>query len=311
MGPLLLVLALAAGDAECDALCSTTARALRTCSTERAETCDPFLSAAERLSRAGCSGACYLWCPVGSDFVGGFADAYFNALQRLADVNANPPAAARRRALRSLAVLGSDASEQSLDADCGEQWEETVRRAAMLVRAGVLDEAELWTKRIAEAPQRKATASSALRPQGRNRYDAALAVDAHRETAWCEGVAGSGLGEWIEVDVARSPVARAITSFAFIPGYARDDRSFQRNNRVVRVRVSECGDAGGGVVIDLRGDPDRDPSNDTDVLPRFYGIPAPASVRDARSACVRLTIVEVARGRDDDTCISEIIPLAP
>lgn len=294
--------------ARCATLCVETGKALRTCGLEKPSSCDAFVAAAERLAaRIECAASVgYETCEdalaasgtgIGPD---GFVERYFDTLSRLAFAAPKVTPTDRPRVRRALAVLGSQASVRTLDGGVGEEWGPTVRRARALTRAGVLDDEALWRKQLAEAPPRAARASSTLAPQGRHRYDAALAVDGRDETAWC--AASASRDPWIEVTAA--PVAGArLYRVGLVPGYARELASFQRNNRLIRMRVSPCARPEDGWVVDLfeYEGPHVD-GESRDVQLRPYWFPAPAGF----TGCVRLTILEVVRGRDDDTCVSEI-----
>ena len=103
------------------------------------------------------------------------------------------------------------------------------------------------------------------------------------------------------------PDPRAHDAFWIVPGYGRDEQTFRRNNRVVQLRAADCRTPDEGLVFDLPGQDDHleEPEPIRDVYRRAYvvdGVPA-------SSGCVRFTILEVARGAEDDTCISEIVPL--
>jgi hypothetical protein len=174
----------------------------------------------------------------------------------------------------------------------------------------------------------RARASSELAPQGKFSYSAKNALDGDAATAWCEGKPGPGIGEWIEVRhvgisakgaEGRPEGCTNLEGFALVPGYARSQNLYLRNNRLRAFRLGPCGDPQGGTTfrlergaghsINLEGTTLRlsDRHDRSAVLVRFphtgEGDPGEGL------SCVRLTILEVEPGTDDDTCISELRPV--
>jgi len=138
-------------------------------------------------------------------------------------------------------------------------------------------------------PTSRASASSELPSRGRLHYDAGRVLDWSNETAWCEGVPGPGVGEWIEVRPACNGPVCALT---IVSGYAKDEATFVRNGRPAKLRLSECGGSKDGASVNLDDEPQLQYLR--------------ASIPPATPACVRLTILEVVAGSDPDTCISEV-----
>lgn len=292
------------GSARCATPCGEAWIALKSCDPREPGSCDRFLATAERLAaRVECASMGYTTCARAIS-EGMFADSYFAILSRLAFPERKPKPADTRRVRRALAVLGSPASVQTTEGDASPTWGSEIWHARALTRAGVLDDDALWRKQLDEAPPRTARASSTLAPQGKHRYDAVLAVDGRNETAWC--AARGGEPPWIEVTAAPGAGPQPFRWVAVFPGYARDLASFQRNNRVIRMRVSTCAAPEDGVVVDLYDQDGPDQMQERrDVFFRPYWLDVPRGF----TGCVRLTIVEVVRGRDDDTCLSEVVVL--
>ena len=81
--------------------------------------------------------------------------------------------------------------------------------------------------------------SSSLPQQGKRTYDAFNAADLSYETAWVEGKAGSGIGEWIEYQFpANNP---RITTIIVCNGYIRTRQAWEENARVKNLEVSVNG----------------------------------------------------------------------
>lgn len=179
-------------------------------------------------------------------------------------------------------------------------------------------------KKWSMAKRMKATASSTLAPQGRHDFVPHRVLDGDPSTAWCEGRKGPGVGEWIEVsapDVTRLTGDRCeLEGWALAIGYVADQATWLRNGRPRSVQVGPCGGASGGEVHAL--EPGRFHDEASALLRGFdpFALPLreyrsldyqrlPEASRPRLSACARLTILEVARGADDDLCISEFRPI--
>jgi hypothetical protein len=154
------------------------------------------------------------------------------------------------------------------------------------------------TERVAA----KVTASSTLADQGKANYRPINVMDDRPETAWCEGVAGPGRGEWLQLRPDKSiNSSRVVEGLMITPGYVKNQRSYLSNGRVKRLRVSDCeGRNPFDVAIDLAENYEMAP-----VAVRF-----PDNVRtflsDASMSCIQVTVLDIAEGSAPDTCISEI-----
>jgi hypothetical protein len=134
-----------------------------------------------------------------------------------------------------------------------------------------------------------ARASSVLPAQGANRYEAVLLLDDSSATAWCEGVSGSGVGEWIEV---RMPVPGVVRQVGIQVGYNKSRDTFQRNGRPIGLSVGGCGGVPGANGFSVDGE--------------SFGIQMLDVSTLAVAGCVRITIRDTTPSGNVDTCISEI-----
>jgi len=129
-------------------------------------------------------------------------------------------------------------------------------------------------------------ASSVLPSQGAGNYGPGnLSHDGKGSGAWCEGVAGTGVGEWFSV---RVEPRKRIRSIVIENGYQKSDKAFYTNARLKRVVVStDAGDKVVAVLSDRRGaQPVR--------LPRWTDVNT-----------VKVTILSVYPGEKyGDTCVS-------
>jgi hypothetical protein len=82
---------------------------------------------------------------------------------------------------------------------------------------------------------KEVTASSELQSQGANSYKAENAHDLSYRTAWVEGVAGYGLGEFIFYTF--SPESPRITDIIVVNGYVKSEKAYLDNARVKKLKV--------------------------------------------------------------------------
>jgi|GEM_PF-4185871 len=117
----------------------------------------------------------------------------------------------------------------------------------------------------------------------------AFLSDGRGDTAWCEGVAGTGTGHYLELEFAMS---RTLRGLEFDNGYWKDSRTYASNGRVTRVEVATLEgesigrfDVGGG-----------------------FGRPATVSFASpVRTSGLLVTIAGAKAGaRYDDICISDL-----
>lgn len=131
--------------------------------------------------------------------------------------------------------------------------------------------------------------SSALAPQGENKYGPEIFVEGDEKKAWCEGVVGYGIGE--SVTIHFKPAVR-LQEFSFANGYSKTPETFRNNSRVKQFRIQTSD--GFATVVTL---PDQSDAH-TIKLPR-----------PVKPQWVRFTIAEVYPGaRGSDTCVSGLFP---
>lgn len=156
----------------------------------------------------------------------------------------------------------------------------------------------------------KIQASSILKTDAINRfnYEPKNLFDNDLNTAWVEGVAGSGVGEWVEIQFEEGIHIEAV---GIINGYTKNEAIYKANNRIRKIRLD----------VEFRDNwpENADPiSVDIDLTEKQFNelnrnVQAPfiSWLKDYGMGRVvskiRLTILEVARGtKYDDTCISEL-----
>jgi hypothetical protein len=136
------------------------------------------------------------------------------------------------------------------------------------------------------------SASSSLPSDRYGEYGPAQAVDGSLSTAWAEGAAGDGVGEWLLLDFGR---AVAIDHLEISAGYDSSAASFAANNRVARATATF--------------DDGRSFSFDLDDLRGLQQIAVPYMEigQGTVTRSLRVTIDAVHPGATfDDTCIAEL-----
>lgn len=112
-------------------------------------------------------------------------------------------------------------------------------------------------------------------------------------SAWCEGVDGDGVGEWVELTLKEPITSQAGFALEVVPGYAKSDALFLKNGRPKKLAV------------EVNGIPLETPFSLED-----RGIVQVYTARSSGKAVekIRLKILDVYRGGQfSDTCISEIV----
>ena len=135
------------------------------------------------------------------------------------------------------------------------------------------------------------TTSSTLPPQAGNSYAPGKLMDGDTRTAWVEGAADDGVGEWIKVTYD-SPMR--IKRIYFANGYGKTDKSYRENGRIRDAEISiEAGSF-------------------TTTLPDGNGeqtISLPASMAGKKTRWVKLAIKSVYPGtKYEDTAFAEFRP---
>ena len=157
--------------------------------------------------------------------------------------------------------------------------------SALAVSAQVAAAATICHAQGGQYADTRTCVTSVLPSQGRNAYGPEQ-VTGSEEGAWCEGVAGPGVGE--AITLYQDP-PMVIGSLSFVNGYAKNEQTFRANGRVKRARIDTSG--GYSKEITLK---------DT---AQFESIKLPPS----RLTWVKLTILDVYPGsRHSDTCISKL-----
>lgn len=151
---------------------------------------------------------------------------------------------------------------------------------------------------VAAAAHAAPTASSELPPHGATDYEATNVLRLG-DLAWCEGVAGAGIGEWVEIDgpmLAPPAVARWRLEWAGGNRYRPDLRAANGEPLLVRIAVQHAG----RWVADFEARVDDDSADTHTWLWSFLAAgPAPAG-----PTRMRATILDVRTGAMwDDTCV--------
>lgn len=132
--------------------------------------------------------------------------------------------------------------------------------------------------------------SSVLPQQGKRAYGPKGLLDYYGVSdAWCEGVAGNGLGETIVIRIKRGPAFRRLL---LKNGYSRSQKSFRNNGRLKRVRITS--DTGIDMKVQLQDQPQEQVIRLPKVAPHKW---------------IRVEILAVYSGaRYRDTCVTALGP---
>lgn len=140
-----------------------------------------------------------------------------------------------------------------------------------------------FTQYRTSIPLQQITASSTLPDQSGNNYSPSNLMDGNANTAWCEGVAGDGVGEWVKLDFGQPQV---VNGLEILNGLTKSKASYLANNRFKRVQLEFS--EGQRLVMS------------SDALK--YELDEPI-----QTSWIKLTILEVESGTAyPDTCISEV-----
>ncbi len=125
-----------------------------------------------------------------------------------------------------------------------------------------------------------------------NAYAAKKVIPPSLGTAWCEGVAGDGVGEWIELTLKKPFTNDGGFKLGILPGYASSHALFRKNNRPKKLAV---------IIND-------DPAVQEITLEDYGKFQSFIfEWPDKPVKKIRLKILEVYKGEQaDDTCITDI-----
>lgn len=160
------------------------------------------------------------------------------------------------------------------------------------------------------------TASSTRHGMGKVSYDAENVLDGKGDTAWCEGVAGGGEGQWLQFRLAPRGTGNycRLQGIALSPGYLKSQAAYEANRKVRKIRITDCD---GRRPYDFTVAPPKDFRE----APVLLNMPT-ATERTGifgmgtrytypldyieETSCFRLILLETETAREPDTCISEV-----
>ena len=130
--------------------------------------------------------------------------------------------------------------------------------------------------------------SSILTDSSGKDYSAVNVLDGDCSTTWAEGVDGSGIGEWIELDLGE---INTITDIEIVNGLVNDNDGYYKNNRVKDVRFEFSDGTSQTATLD-----DDEKYAQTIHLSE-----------SVQTSYVRIVVESVYSGSEyDDTCISSV-----
>ncbi len=139
----------------------------------------------------------------------------------------------------------------------------------------------------------KIVASSYLKESGKNVYNAESANDLSYETAWVEGTANDGAGEYLEYYFENE--SPRITTIIVSNGYMKSDQAWRNNNRVKSLKLY------------VNGSPFRILKLNDSKTDQKFELGTFGHNEDGSDLVLRFEILEVYKGEKyNDTAISEI-----
>lgn len=165
--------------------------------------------------------------------------------------------------------------------------------AALVIFAGIPAALDAQTRSTTEGQfgTITVTSSSTLAPQSGSSYGPGNAMDGNGGTAWVEGAADDGIGQWIKVSFD-SPMK--ISSIYFVNGYGKSAGAFKNNNRARDVEISTQNGSYTRTVPDAKEE---------------MKILLPPELAGKKTTWVKLTIKSVYPGAKwKDTAIGEFRP---
>jgi hypothetical protein len=158
-----------------------------------------------------------------------------------------------------------------------------------------VDRLEVLSKVASEprllSPFAEVSSSSQLPSDQYGTYGPYAAIDGSKETAWVEGVAGPGTGQWIQLTF---PGAIELHSLGFDVGFDKNTDLFDKNNRIKKATL-----------VFSNGEETSISFQDTRGLQEVLMVRAPRP--NVKTTSVKVIIDEVYPGtRYDDTCLAEV-----
>ncbi len=139
-------------------------------------------------------------------------------------------------------------------------------------------------------------------------------IDKKYNTAWVEGVEGSGIGEWIEFEFNENVL---ITGMSFLNGYTKSQSTFSNNNKVKSYGIHVFNKQGGSVtewphfgrrVLKNRTYEEINDYTYFSMLDIIMDAGNSGNYFGVVTTKIRFTIYDVFKGTlYDDTCISEFL----
>jgi hypothetical protein len=147
---------------------------------------------------------------------------------------------------------------------------------------------------------KKVTASSFLKSQGENTYEAENAHDLNYKNAWVEGVSGYGIGEFLEYHfAAQSP---RINLIKVANGYVKSEAAWKNNSRVKKLKMY-VDDQPYAILnlLDIRGE------QRFEVPPIGRPRDEKGNIAETEDWTIKFEILEIYKGdKYEDVVISEI-----
>jgi hypothetical protein len=152
--------------------------------------------------------------------------------------------------------------------------------------------------------QAKVTASSVMAQSGRISYAPDKVLDGDPATAWCSDNKKAEQRSYIQFDSieatfgAKKEEYCRIEGITLTDGYMKNQSVYAANNKITKIAIEAC-DGSNRKVFDLKNAGDYRSS--AQFIHKYNGFDF---IND--TSCFRVEILEVEKGKDNDTCISEV-----
>ncbi|MDH5656972.1 MAG: hypothetical protein OEZ34_13745, partial [Spirochaetia bacterium] len=133
-------------------------------------------------------------------------------------------------------------------------------------------------------------------------FDVRNLFDRNQQTAWCEGAEGDGIGEYnfIQFTVDDSDAKFNLNEISIITGWTKSEDLYKRNKRVSKIVIDTYPDVEeGGESASISGELENNNYDYQNIKDEFF-------FNENSTESIKITINDIFKGKDSDTCLSEI-----
>ena len=138
----------------------------------------------------------------------------------------------------------------------------------------------------------RASASSVLSDQGDHNYSATNVLR-NDDSCWCENAVGTGVGEWIKLEL---PETQILNGIAVVNGYAGTERQYTHNGKLRDITLMFSNGSSESFTLEVFGVDDRNIVQNIELT------------NPVETSYVIIRIDSVVAGECDDTCLTFVDP---